>query len=211
MTKIAFLFLTIDNINHPFFWEEYFKNNDDKINIYCHPKNPKNVTIPWLKKNIIPNLVETEWGYITNAYFNLLAAALNDKDNTKFITISESCIPLVPFDKLYNDIMKDPKKSYIKFMKIKKYDIGARIKNQKGYEKYKFYKHWARFCLSRHHTKILLNKKEDFKFFNKMHVGDEFFLSLLYPFNNIDDFPITYDNWKYVHNQVDEINKNIMQ
>jgi len=209
MTKIAFLFLTIDNINHPSFWEEYFKNNDDKINIYCHPKNPENVTIPWLKKNIISKIVETGWGYITSAYFNLLAAALNDKDNTKFITISESCIPLIPFDKLYNDIMKDPKKSYIKFTKIKKYDIGARIKNQKGYEKYKFYKHWARFCLSRHHTKILLNKKEDFKFFNKMHVGDEFFLSLLYPFNNIDDFGITYDNWKYVHNLVDEINKNI--
>ena len=28
MKKIAFLFLTIDNINHPSFWEEYFKNND---------------------------------------------------------------------------------------------------------------------------------------------------------------------------------------
>jgi len=209
MTKIAFLFLTIDNINHPFFWEEYFKNNHEKINIYCHPKNPKNVTIPWLKNNIISNLVETGWGYITKAYFNILAAALNDKNNTKFITISESCIPLVPFDKLYNDIMEDPKKSYIKFIKIKNYDLGARIKNQEGYKKYKFYKHWARFCLSRHHTKILLNKKDDFKFFNKMHVGDEFFLSLLYPFNNIDDLAITYDNWQYIHNKVDKINKEI--
>ena len=135
MTKIAFLFLTIDNINHPFFWEEYFKNNDDKINIYCHPKNPENVTIPWLKKKIISKLVETEDGYITKAYFNLLAAALGDKNNTKFITISESCIPLISFDKLYKNIMEYPQRSYIKFMKIQNDDL-KRIKNQKGYEKY---------------------------------------------------------------------------
>ncbi len=209
MTKIAFLFLTIDNINHRFFWEEYLKNNDDKINIYCHPKNPKNVTIPWLKKNIIPNLVETEWGYITNAYFNLLSTAMKDKDNIKFITISESCIPLVSFNKLYYNLMGNLDKSYIKFIKIKNNDLSARIKNQKIYEKYKFYKHYARFCLSRYHTEILLSKKKDIDFFNKMHIGDEFFLSLLYPFNNIDDFAITYDNWSYVHQQIDKINKKI--
>ena len=209
MSRIAFLFLTIDNINYPAFWEKYFENNYDKINIYCHPKNPKNVTIPWLKKNIIPDLVETGWGYITNAYFNLLSTAMKDKDNIKFITISESCIPLVPFNKLYYNLTENPDKSYIKFMKIKNYDLSARIKNQKNYEKYKLYKHYARFCLSRHHTEKLLSKKKDMEFFNKMHVGDEFFLSLLYPFNNIDDFAITYDNWSYVHHQIDKINKDI--
>jgi hypothetical protein len=213
MTKIAFLFLTIDNINHPFFWEEYFKNNDDKINIYCHPKNPENVTIPWLKKNIISKLVETDDGYITKAYFNLLAAALGDKDNIKFITISESCIPLIPFNKLYKNIMEYPQKSYIKFMKIQESDLNE-IRNHNGYERYmcgthkvtakapacKLLKHYARFCLSRHHTKILLNKKEDFIFFNKMYKGAEFFLSLLNPFNNIDDFAITYDNLDLIDN-----------
>ena len=211
MTKIAFLFLTIDNINHPIMWENYFKDNYDKINIYCHPKNPKNVTIPWLKTNIINNLAETGWGYIVNAYINLLYAALADKDNTKFITISESCIPLIPFHVIYEILMKDEKKSFIKFIKISRYDLESRIKNQEGYKKYKFFKHYARFCLSRHHTKILLSKKNELPFFYKMHVGDEFFLSLLYPFNNIDDFAITYDNWEYVNKIVDNINKNIKQ
>ena len=48
--KIAFLFLTIDNVKFPKIWDYYFKNNLNKINIYCHPKNPENVTIPWQKK-----------------------------------------------------------------------------------------------------------------------------------------------------------------
>ena len=209
MTKIAFLFLTIDNINHPKMWENYFKDNHEKINIYCHPKNPENVTIPWMKSKIINNLVETSWGHIVNAYINLLYTALADKDNTKFITISESCIPLIPFHIMYEIIMKDEKKSFIKFIKVSNYDIKGRIKNQKGYEKHKFFKHYARFCLSRHHTKILLSKKNELSFFYKMHVGDEFFLSLLYPFNNIDDFAITYDNWSYIKRLYDNNIKKI--
>ena len=51
--KIAFLFLTINDINFPEIWEYYFKNNYDKISIYCHPKYPENIKTPWLKKNII--------------------------------------------------------------------------------------------------------------------------------------------------------------
>ena len=33
----------------------------------------------------------------------------------------------------------------------------------------------------------------------KMHVGDEFFLSVLYPLKNVKDFAVTYDDWDYVH------------
>lgn len=209
MSKIAFLFLTIGDINHPIFWDNYFKENFNKINIYCHPKNPDDVKTPWLKKGIIKNLTDTKWGFITKAYYNLMAEALQDKDNVKFITISESCIPLLPFDKFYNFVIKDPKKSFIKFTKLKKYDLEERIKTQKGYEKYKFRKHLARFCLSRHHVKVLLNNSADYQFFNKMHVGDEFFLSLLHPFNNVDDFAVTYDNWGYISKKIDDINRKI--
>ena len=209
MTKIAFLFLTIDNIHFPEIWERYFNDNLDKISIYCHPKYPDKVTISWLKKGIISNLVETGWGYITNAYFNLLSEAIRNKDNLKFITVSESCIPITNFNDLYNKLISDdPKTSYIKFMKISKYDFEARIQSQKNYKKYEpFYKHYARFCLSRHHVKKLLVRKNDFNFFNKMHVADEFFLSLLHPFKNVKDFAITYDNWDDIKYLVDEINK----
>ena len=77
--KIAFLFLTIGDINQPEIWTEYFKNNWHKVNIYVHPKHPSLVKTKWLKSNIIENLVPTEWGFITAAYYELLKEALKIK------------------------------------------------------------------------------------------------------------------------------------
>ena len=93
--KIAFLFLTIDNPNFPDIWDFYFKDHQDKINIYIHPKYPDRVT--WQKDKIINNLKETEWGFIVDAYKSLFRQSLLDKSNVKFITISESCVPIKPF------------------------------------------------------------------------------------------------------------------
>lgn len=197
--KIAFLFLTIDDINFPDIWTDYFDSVDKSLySIYCHPKYPDQVQTPWLKNNIIEHLTPTEWGRITPAYYNLLQTAYEDKLNIKFVTISESCIPLRSFNKLYTKIMKHPKRSYIKFMKISNYDMEARIKVMSYHEIYKtlnFYKHYARFCLSAYHVEILLKQITGFDFFNQMLIGDEFFLSLLYPFKHVKDFAITYDNW----------------
>jgi hypothetical protein len=181
--KIAFLFLTMDNINWPIFWNHYFKGNESKFNIYVHPKYPNKVTIPWMKKNIIKNLVDTQWGIIVNAYINLMEEAMKDKNNQKFITISESCIPYKSFDELYKFLIKDNiKTSYIKSLPIKKYDWISRIKTQKNYHKIK---HWRK------------------------HLGDEFFLSSIPKDKFIKDFAITYDNWTYIENEIKKINQKI--
>jgi len=219
--KVAFLFLVVNDINYPTIWENYFRGNEDKFSIYCHPKNPENVKTPWLKNNIIPHIVETGWGYITNAYFTLFYEALKDPLNQKFVVISESCLPLKSFDVFYDRLSSDNiKTSYIKFWDVTPYDLRERLKNQPRYdymvEKYgKFTKHYARFCLSRYHILKLLGLREEpnfrkyplyqtnkaLNFFNRMHVGDEFFLTLLNPFRNkgfIIDFEITYDDWEWV-------------
>ena len=212
MSKIAFLFLTRDNVHHPEIWEHYLKGHKKKISIYCHPKEPEKVTIDWQKEHIIPNLVETGWGFITGAYFELLQEAFKDPRNMKFITISESCVPLVCFQKMY-DFICNPKKekvSYIKKMDISKYDWGARIKTQPNFEQYQFFKHYARFCLSRYHVERLLLQHQHFSsFFNNMHVGDEFFLSLLHPRDHVEDKMITYDNWTDVQKEVSQIKQQI--
>lgn len=208
--KIAFLFLTIDNVNFPKIWENYFAGNEDKYTIYCHPKNPDDVTVEWLKDNIIPNLVETGWGYIVGAYYNLLQQAFLDNSNYKFVTISESCLPLISFKEFYSQIFSDDiKTSYIKFMEIKDYDRTQRIEVNAGYKKYNFHKHYARFCLSRYHVNKLLENTEDFEFFKKMHIGDEFFLTMLEPYDNVKDFAVTYDNWDYVFEKRKKINMRI--
>ena len=207
--KIALLFLTLDNINQPEYWNDYITNQN--INIYVHAKYPDKVTIPWMKKNLIKTSADTSWGFIVHAYILLFKTAFENKENIKFITISESCIPIQSFDNLYKFLKSDNiKTSYIKKLKISKYDREERIKTQKNYERINFIKHLARFCLSRYHVQLLLNKKEEeLDFFYKMHVGDEFFLSLIAEHNYIKDFSITFDNWNAIDKQIKQINNNI--
>lgn len=213
--KIAFLFLIIDDINHPEIWKKYFENHLDKINIYVHPKNPENVKTPWLKQNIIKKLVPTEWGFITNAYYNLFDEAFKNEENIKFVTISESCLPLQNFNTFYNDMIKknDIRTSFVKFQPVTKYDMKSRIQTQPNYNMFKSYvKHYARFCLSRYHVEKLLKLQNEFKFFNNMNVGDEFFLTMLNAKNNVDffkNYEITYDDWDAIIDEREKINMEI--
>ena len=191
MKKIAFLFLIIENPNFPKIWDKYFKNHKDKYSIYIHPKYPGKTT--WKKKNIIKDLKETGWGYITRAYIELLREAYKDEDNYKFITISESCVPIKSFNIFYEDVINDSR-SWIKSMPIKSYNYKARIDIQETKPKPKvFLKNYARFCLNREHVNILLSF--NLEFFHKMHVGNEFFLSVLHPLKNVRDFDVIYDDW----------------
>jgi len=208
MHKIAFLFLTIDNPHFPKLWDSYFRGNKEKYTLYIHPKNREKVT--WKNKNIIKNLQETEWGFIVHAYIELFRAAYQDPENQKFVTISESDVPIQSFSKFYDDCMSDDR-SWIKFKKIKNYNWKERINKQPTKDRPKhFIKHLARFCLNREHVKQLLqkNKEQQLVFFYNMHVGDEFFLSILYPIHNVRNFAVTYDDWDYVNIELQKIKEN---
>jgi hypothetical protein len=212
MQKIAFLFLTLDNPNFPKIWNSYFRGNADKYRIYIHPKYPEKVS--WKKNKIIKNLEQTAWGFITRAYIELLKEAFKDPDNYKFVTISESCIPIQSFDAFYKECISDPN-SWIKKMNLSKYDIENRIKIAKTTIHTKvpeiFIKNYARFCLNREHVELLLKKTEELNFFHNMHVGDEFFLTVLNPLKNVRNFAVTYDDWDYIKNLIKDVTNKIRQ
>lgn len=209
--KIAFLFLTINNPNFTKVWDYYFKDHQDKINIYIHPKYPENIT--WHSENIIKNLKPTAWGYIVDAYKQLFKTAIKNKENIKFITISESCLPIKPFNILYDFAMKNKKESFIKLNIMKKYDYEFRlppnIKQIIGEKN--LIKHYARMCLSRFHIKELLRNESKLDLFIKMHVGDEFFLSSITPLTHFKNIAITFDDWDYINKEVNNLNKKIKQ
>jgi hypothetical protein len=190
MKKIAFLFLTITDVNFPNIWNKYFEGHNDKYSIYIHPKYPEQVT--WYKDRIIENVQETGWGFIVKAYRELLKEAFKDKDNYKFITISDTCIPIQSFDNFYKAVTED-ERSWIKLMVITEYKKKAILQNSSG----NFIHHYARFCLNRDHVSTILDKTTELDFFEKMHIGDEYFLSVLYPLKNFRDFAVTYDDWDY--------------
>jgi len=204
--KIAFLFLTIGDVNQPDVWSRYFEGFTGKYSIYSHPKFPEKVKTPWLREALIPKRVDTGWGYITRAYECLLHEAMNDPDNMKFVTISESCIPLKRFQPFYEFLKKgDERTSYVRFMQLSSYDQKSRIETQPHFQDIPFFqKHYARMCLSRYHVNKIL-KSPYLEFFHRMHVGDEFFLSSIGIRPNVDfvrPFEITYDNWEDTTEQV---------
>jgi hypothetical protein len=203
MKKIAFLFLIIDNPHFPKLWNSYFRGRKDKYSIYIHPKYPEKTT--WKKDRILANLQPTEWGFITRAYFELFQEAYRDPDNQYFITISESDVPIQSFDALYDRLTQE-NKSWVQKMPIRKYDQTARLDAHPYQPRPSYFmKHYARMQLIRKHVAQLLQKKKELEFFHTMHVGDEFFLSVLYPLHDVVSFAVTYDDWEYTEGEKQKI------
>ena len=114
MDKIAFCFLTYNNIERDDIWRSYLENNMDKCSIYIHSKTKINdeffgryelkmKTRTYKKTDIL--IVYATYILLSNAYMN--------EKNKKIIFLSQSCIPIIPFNELYEKIMMNDN-SYIK-------------------------------------------------------------------------------------------------
>ncbi|OWM87124.1 glycosyltransferase BC10-like [Punica granatum] len=106
--KIAFMFLTKGPLPFAPLWERFFKGNEGLYSIYMHSlpsyvaDNPP--TSVFYKRQI-PSKV-AEWGMMSmcDAERRLLANALLDLSNERFILLSESCIPVQNFTTAYSYI-----------------------------------------------------------------------------------------------------------
>lgn len=105
MFKLAFLFLTIGPIYHETYWQDFFRGNDQRYSVYVHAKNSLPPTSPF-KAYELAHPVPTTWSNTMQAQIELLKEALKDPLNEKFIFVSETTIPLQPFDKTYAALME---------------------------------------------------------------------------------------------------------
>lgn len=109
-SKIAFMFLTRGPLPLMPLWEKFFQGNDGFYSIYLHCDPSYTVEPPetsvFYKRKVLSKAVE--WGKpsMINAERRLLANALLDLSNQRFILLSESCIPLFNFTTVYNYLMK---------------------------------------------------------------------------------------------------------
>jgi hypothetical protein len=194
--KIALLFLTDADPNFVGVWDAWLAGNDDKIQIYIHPKRP--AAVKWRRDRVIAALQPTAYGFITRAYRALLAAALADPLNIKFVFLSESCVPAVPFAKMYADLCANPAESLVKRMRISRYDEQARLATVPGLVaavgRANIIKHYSRSCLCRDHARKVIDDPR-VHWFDEMHVGDEFFLSGIQPVRGMKDAAVTEDDW----------------
>lgn len=103
--KVAFMFLTRGPLPMLPLWERFFKGHEKLFSIYVHalPGYELNVsnTSAFYGRQIPSQHVE--WGTVSlvDAERRLLANALLDFSNERFVLLSESCIPIQNFPTVY--------------------------------------------------------------------------------------------------------------
>ncbi|KAM1520754.1 hypothetical protein ACFX10_011096 [Malus domestica] len=108
--KVAFLFLVKGPVLLAPLWEKFFKGHKGLYSIYVHSNpsyNGSHPESPVFHGRRIPSQ-EVEWGNVNmiEAERRLLANALLDISNQRFILLSESCIPLHNFSTVYNYLVR---------------------------------------------------------------------------------------------------------
>lgn len=210
--KIAFLFLTRGEINNVQVWERYFQEADSsKYSIVIHPKNPTNlVSSIWTSKNsTILKPIPTAWGTISlvKATIYLLQTAISDPSVTKFILLSEFCIPTTNFNNIYDTLITETNRSRINWTVGKNMDRYGIIKSYLNMAPHNWAKQSQWMCLDRKHvstflspiyTNILNKQLKDYMYCPAP--DEHFFINMfLYTVRinstEIINHPITFADW----------------
>ncbi|QHO38277.1 hypothetical protein HN51_004661 [Arachis hypogaea] len=102
--KIAFMFLTPGSLPFERLWDKFFQGHEGKFSVYVHSSKTKPLRMSrYFINQDIPS-DEVHWGNISmfDAERRLLANALQDPHNQRFVLLSDSCIPLHSFGYIYD-------------------------------------------------------------------------------------------------------------
>lgn len=160
--QVAFLFLTRGDLNHPAIWREYLEQAGGRFRIHAHTKDTTLLAEDSiLIDRQISGKVPTAWGELSlvRATLALLKAALEDPENTHFMLVSESCVPVRPFGQLRINLRRDDR-SRMSAWPLESARHGdpakvARLEQLRGISKeYAFFQEqWM--CLSREDAEIV--------------------------------------------------------
>lgn len=111
--KVAFMFLTKGPVLMAPLWERFFQGHEGLYSIYVHSSpsyNESEPESPVFHGRRIPSK-DVQWGNtnIIEAERRLLANALLDISNQRFVLLSESCIPIFDFSTVYTYLMNSTK------------------------------------------------------------------------------------------------------
>ncbi|CAN4115459.1 unnamed protein product [Withania somnifera] len=112
--KVAFMFLARGSLPLAPLWERFFKGHEGRYSIYIHSqpsfKRDAPEEGPIFHGRRVPSK-RVDWGEFSmvDAERRLLANALLDMSNERFVLLSEACIPLYNFTTIYNYIMNSTK------------------------------------------------------------------------------------------------------
>jgi hypothetical protein len=112
--RLALLFLTRGDVNHPQIWREFIEEAPDRTKVFSHPKYPDQLRSGFLDGTAIQTQFDTKWGDISlvRASRALLMEALEDKTLTHFALLSESCVPIRPLPEVLRRLELDPRSQF---------------------------------------------------------------------------------------------------
>jgi hypothetical protein len=186
-------------------WYNYFKDVDEsKYKIYIHYKLDK--PLKYFEKYKLKNCIETNYADETliHAHNILFKEGLKD-DCYKIISLSQSCVPLKPFDYVYEFLTKD---KYSHFNVCPDRQCWPKCERLLGYYSKKVIKkssNW--FILNKPHCEIVtsMNKNMINIIYSKILSPEEiFFITTLYhnkkedeiqKTNNSSNNATTFTNW----------------
>jgi hypothetical protein len=199
--KIAFCFLTIGNITQPKLWYDFFKGNEDKCNIYIHNKNKFIDKEYKFHKFSLQQRVPTKWGDLSLVKATLLMfkqAYLKDKENTFFILLSDSCIPLYNFNYIYESILKI-NNNIISVVPNRQKNRFSSFRNPQFFNKETFLKQEQWLCLHRISLKFFLDCLFYLNVFgNNFNIPDEhYFVNIIVKHKiSFAAQQLTFTNWE---------------
>jgi hypothetical protein len=119
--SIAFCFMVTKDLSKENVWKKWLNELNKlnvKYNIYVHVSDPTKVKSDWLKKYLIPQNIPTWWDDHMDAELTLLKYALDNSNDSWFINLSETTIPMVSpskFKKMFNNYKN---KTILQYKKI---------------------------------------------------------------------------------------------
>ncbi len=205
--RVALLFLTRGEMNHPRIWEEYVTQSESGLSIYAHTQNPLLLgEDSMLKDRQIPERFDTEWGSISlvRTTLALLENALADSENTHFVLASESCVPVRRLEFLLAALRMDSRSrmSMEPWDEVRRKNIlkAQRVENIPGIRKEIAHFHSQWMCLNREDAVAIL-EKDWTRSFEHVYAPDEaYFATVLAasgrpPLELVANRPPTWTDW----------------
>ncbi|KAF2298684.1 hypothetical protein GH714_024829 [Hevea brasiliensis] len=204
--KVAFLFLTQGPLPLSPLWDLFFKGHEGFYSIYVHSNPFFKGTVPSnsvFYGRVIPSKV-VQWGAFTvvEAERLLLANALLDFYNQRFVLLSDSCIPLFNFSTIYHYLMGSSK-SFIEVLDLPGFD--GRRRYNPGMSPTIQLDQWRKgsqwFQIDRRLAHEVISNQKYFSIFqrfcNDLCFGDEHYLPTLVTikFWKISNRTLTWVNW----------------
>lgn len=150
-SKIAFLFLAVSNIFHEPTWIKFFAGQEEYYSLYVHSKWGVSHD-SFFARSVILERRPTSWENTMKAQRALLKEALKDFTNEKFVFLSESTIPLMPFQEVYSHLMAHPNSEFSYYKNMHKDRTFGKIKD--------VYKNPQWIVLNRKHAQLIVDDNE---------------------------------------------------